>query len=310
MPKIHRKVASLSMLVTVCVFVGLLCLKETAATGGVHLYVGTGAPGDCQTIHCAQQKVRDTLAAHRRNGPAGGIGADITVHITGGSYELDRPLVFDERDHANGTVTIHWQGPSATNRHEAGFKPARILCGKALRDWEVAWGSGGSRVYKTFLGRRVWSISENGRQSNPARHPNTNPGAVALFVSLSASRCAHCHYLTVCATVALFVSLSASRCAHCAHCHYLAICAHCCTVDVSLCSLSLPRRLCHCCTVCLTVCVSLRSLSLPHRLCHCCTVCLTVCVSLCSLCSLSLPRYLCHLSRCAHCALQDQAPVS
>ena len=44
-----------------------------------------------------------------------------------------------------------------------------------LGAWQRAWG----QVYRTRLGRRIYGLSENGRQGNPARHPNTNPGAGA-----------------------------------------------------------------------------------------------------------------------------------
>jgi hypothetical protein len=113
----------------------------------------------------AQTAVRELLRQH-------GAGAgNITVHVGGGRYELGEPLVFDERDHHQwhgGDRRVTWVGPPKDSENKA-----RVLCGTSLSGWQHAWGG----VYKVKLGRRIWNLVEDGRQSNPARHPNTNPGA-------------------------------------------------------------------------------------------------------------------------------------
>jgi hypothetical protein len=130
------------------------------------------------SLHRAQTAVRALLQRH------GAAAGDITVHVGGGRYELGEPLVFDERDHhpahrdSGSGHRVTWAGPP-----KASEEKARVLCGTALAGWQHAWGG----VYKIKLGRRVWNLAENGRQSNPARHPNTNPGAGSGQLNGSAS---------------------------------------------------------------------------------------------------------------------------
>jgi hypothetical protein len=122
------------------------------------------------SLHRAQLAARAAL----QTAAASGGGGDLTVRIAGGRYELTEPLVFDERDQhaAPSPHRVSWVGPSL-DAQTAGEEAARVLCGTVLSGWQHAWGG----VYKVRLGRRVWNLAENGRQSNPARHPNTNPGA-------------------------------------------------------------------------------------------------------------------------------------
>ena len=159
---------------------GLLLLPHLAL-GEVVTVAPPGTGAHCESLHCAQDRVRELLRAPSAlESPA----EDITVFVAGGSYELTEPLVFDERDHATDGRRVVWQGPAgsaAGGSHAA--RPARILGGTRLRGWERAWGD----VYRTRLGRRVWNLAENGRQSNPARHPNTNPGAGSGQLNGSAS---------------------------------------------------------------------------------------------------------------------------
>ena len=157
---------------------GLLLLPHLALGEVVTVAPGPGTGAHCESLHCAQDRVRQLL---RVPSASEGAAEDITVRVAGGSYELMEPLVFDERDHATDGRRVVWQGPAAGASHAA--RPARILGGTRLRGWERAWGE----VYRTRLGRRVWNLAENGRQSNPARHPNTNPGAGSGQLNGSAS---------------------------------------------------------------------------------------------------------------------------
>jgi len=143
-----------------------LAATPTTIGAGHHVHVSPDGSTPCATLTCAQGAVRELLAAATAEAPLG----DITVHVHGGRYEMREPLVFDERDHhpAPSTRRVSWVGPP-----KASAKKARVLCGAALSGWTRAWGG----VYKVKLGRRVWNLAEGGRQSNPARHPNTNPGA-------------------------------------------------------------------------------------------------------------------------------------
>jgi hypothetical protein len=134
---------------------------------------------DCEALHCAQLRVRELLAAPLVQGPQA--AEDITVRIAPGSYELTEPLVIDERYHPTDGRRVVWQGPAGSGG--GGGSPARVLGGTLLRGWERAWGE----VWKVKLGRRIWSLSENSRQSSPARHPNTNPGAGSGQLNGSAS---------------------------------------------------------------------------------------------------------------------------
>eukprot|EP01048_Picozoa_sp_COSAG05_P004567 COSAG05_NODE_251_length_12871_cov_4.691669_1_plen_214_part_10 len=147
---------------------------DTTAALSLSVFVspaGSDAVGDGSvakpyaSLGRAQSAVRALL--QQRGASAAG---NITVTVGGGRYELREPLVFDERDHhaAPSANRVSWTGPS-----KAAAKKARVLCGAALSGWQHAWGG----VYKVHLGRRVWNLAEAGRQSNPARHPNTNPGA-------------------------------------------------------------------------------------------------------------------------------------
>jgi len=110
------------------------------------------------TLHDARDAAREYLASAP-------LAADLAVSLAAGSYELPSSLEFTELD-AGGRDgrRVVWSGPSDGE--------ARILGGTRVADWERAWGE----VYRTRLGRRVYGLSENGKQANPARHPNTNPG--------------------------------------------------------------------------------------------------------------------------------------
>ena len=146
---------------------------------------------DCESLHCAQLRVRELLAAPLAEGPQA--VDDITVRIAPGSYELTEPLVFGERDHATDGRRVVWQalGPAGSGGGGGGSRlsrqsqraSARVVGGTLVHGWERAWGD----VWKVKLGRRVWSLSENSRQSSPARHPNTNPGAGSGQLNGSAS---------------------------------------------------------------------------------------------------------------------------
>ena len=124
-------------------------------------------PGDgsCErpfaSLHEAQRAVRAVL------GSATGAPAGVEVSVAAGRHELAEPLRFTSADSDRSGARVVWRGPTDQGAE------ARILGGGAVGDWQHAWGM----VYKTRLGRRVYGLSENGRQANPARHPNTNPGS-------------------------------------------------------------------------------------------------------------------------------------
>ena len=165
----------------------LLALSNLALSELVTIAPASARPhgADCESLHCAQLRVRELLAAPlAKEQPAD----DITVRIAPGGYELTEPLVFGERDHAKDGRRVVWQGPAGGGGGGGGTRQsrsgsARVLGGTVVSGWERAWGD----VWKVQLGRRVWSLSENSRQCSPARHPNTNPGAGSGQLNGSAS---------------------------------------------------------------------------------------------------------------------------
>lgn len=116
------------------------------------------------TLHAAQAGVRTLLAA-------GAAPAGVEVRVAPGRYQLERPLRFTSADSGRVGARVVWKGVAAAG--DGGGGEARILGGEAVGGWERVWGE----VHRTRLGRRVYGLSENGRQANPARHPNTNPGS-------------------------------------------------------------------------------------------------------------------------------------
>lgn len=118
------------------------------------------------SLHAAQSEVRRLLA----NASTSTTSSDIEVLVHPGQYELDVPLRFTSADSGRGVgARVVWK------KHGPVSAEARVLGGRVLGSWQHAWGE----VYRTRLGRRIYGLSENGRQGNPARHPNTNPGAGA-----------------------------------------------------------------------------------------------------------------------------------
>eukprot|EP01047_Picozoa_sp_COSAG01_P007544 COSAG01_NODE_288_length_19394_cov_29.544960_1_plen_334_part_00 len=179
-----------------CFWLAMLLVALTLCTGLARgeLMVVTVAPAsarphgaDCESLHCAQRRVRALLASAPPPPPLlpDAAQGDITVHIAPGAYELTEPLIFDARDHASGGRRVIWQGPAGSGSGSGARAggAARVLGGTRLRGWQRAWGE----VYKVRLGRRIWSLSENSRQCSPARHPNTNPGAGSGQLNGSAS---------------------------------------------------------------------------------------------------------------------------
>jgi hypothetical protein len=166
--------------------IALLALSDLTLAELVTIAPASARPhgADCESLHCAQLRVRELLTVPLARE---GLDAaeDITVRVAPGSYELAEPLVFGERDHATDGRRVVWQGPAGGGggaRQSRGAS-ARVLGGTRVSGWERAWGD----VWKVKLGRRVWSLSENSRQSSPARHPNTNPGAGSGQLNGSAS---------------------------------------------------------------------------------------------------------------------------
>lgn len=109
-----------------------------------------------RTLHAAHAAARAFVA----KAP---LTEDLTVSLAAGAYELPSSLTFTEQDGGRDGHRVIWSGPSVGE--------ARVLGGTRVGDWEHAWGE----VYRTRLGRRVYGLSESGKQANPARHPNTNP---------------------------------------------------------------------------------------------------------------------------------------
>ena len=134
---------------------------EAAAAAAAAAAADGSAEKPFGTLHAAQSKVRSLLVA--------GAPTGIEVMVHAGRYELTEPLRFTSVDSGPAGARVVWRkyGPASAE--------VRILGGRAVGGWEHAWGE----VYRTRLGRRVYGLSENGRQANPARHPNTNPGAGA-----------------------------------------------------------------------------------------------------------------------------------
>ena len=113
------------------------------------------------SLQAAQRAVRAELRAADEDKRT-----DITVSMAPGAHALAEPLRFDSRDSGRAGRRVVWRGTHGGDR-------TRILGGPAVGGWEHAWGS----VYRSKLGRRVFALSEGGRQANLARHPNTNPGS-------------------------------------------------------------------------------------------------------------------------------------
>ena len=128
------------------------------------------------TLGAAHEAARTLLAA-------GPLTEDLTVSCAAGTYELAEPLVFTERDGGRDGHRVIWSGPAD------GVGEARVLGGTRLGGWELAWGE----VYRMRLGRRIYGLSENGKQANPARHPNTSPGEGSGWLEASVTN----HGMTV-----------------------------------------------------------------------------------------------------------------
>jgi hypothetical protein len=136
--------------------------SAAAAAATTLLFKPDGSPErPFATLHQAQKAVRTVL------GSAAGAPDGVEVSVAAGRHELAEPLRFTSADSGRSGARVVWRGPA-----EPGAE-AHVLGGSAVGGWQRAWG----QVYKTRLGRRVYGLSENGRQANPARHPNTNPGS-------------------------------------------------------------------------------------------------------------------------------------
>ena len=153
----------------------LLLLAPTSAARAIELHVdstvGSDHTGDGSrarpfaSLHRAQRAVRAELRQISQSGEhAEAESSDITVSVGPGVHALNEPLRFDSRDSGRAGRRVVWRGH--------GGESTRILGGPMVGDWEHAWGN----VYRSKLGRRVYALAEGGRQANPARHPNTNPG--------------------------------------------------------------------------------------------------------------------------------------
>lgn len=107
-----------------------------------------------QTIQKAQATVREAIAR--------GMTADICVEIRGGTYYLDQPLSFDNRDSGR-------DGHKVIYRAFGGERP-RIVGGVPLTGWEPAEG----KLFKVKIGkdRDVHALFENGQWCTLARSPN------------------------------------------------------------------------------------------------------------------------------------------
>ncbi|MBD3322506.1 MAG: hypothetical protein GF350_15495 [Chitinivibrionales bacterium] len=90
-------------------------------------------------------------------------GEDKTVIIMEGNYFLDEPLRFDENDAGTEQHPVVWRG-------EDGKYPT-IYGGSRITGWQHVEGE----IYKAYVGStdwEFWTLSENGKRCQPARHPN------------------------------------------------------------------------------------------------------------------------------------------
>ena len=122
-------------------FIALLALSiDLALSELVTIAPASARPhgADCESLHCAQIRVRELLTAPLADGlePP----EDITVRAAPGSYELTEPLVFGERDHATDGRRVVWQGTagSGAGAHQSRSEAsrARILGGTRVSGWE------------------------------------------------------------------------------------------------------------------------------------------------------------------------------
>ncbi|MBD3344637.1 MAG: hypothetical protein GF401_06210 [Chitinivibrionales bacterium] len=104
-----------------------------------------------KTLHHARDALRNVS------------GESKTVIIKDGDYFLDEPLRFDENDAGTEQNPVLWKG-------EDGTFPT-IYGGQRITGWEKVSGD----IYKAHVGStdwQFWTLSENGKRSQPARHPN------------------------------------------------------------------------------------------------------------------------------------------
>ncbi|MBD3319654.1 MAG: hypothetical protein GF350_01000 [Chitinivibrionales bacterium] len=107
-----------------------------------------------------------------------------TVYIMPGNYFLDEPLAFDERDGGTEQNPVLWKGISGPG----GELPA-VYGGTRIEGWQQ---SGKPNIYKANVGSAdwvFWSVSENGKRSQNARHPNYPQGKPGLINQYVPYRC-------------------------------------------------------------------------------------------------------------------------
>ncbi|MBD3343766.1 MAG: hypothetical protein GF401_01735 [Chitinivibrionales bacterium] len=102
---------------------------------------------------------------HARDVLRGISGESKTVIIKSGNYYLDEPLVLNENDGGTEQYPVVWKG------EDINAMPA-IYGGRRIEGWEP---SGKPGIYKAYVGStdwEFWSVSENGKRCQNARHPN------------------------------------------------------------------------------------------------------------------------------------------
>ncbi|MBD3322478.1 MAG: hypothetical protein GF350_15355 [Chitinivibrionales bacterium] len=134
----------------------------------VELYVSPDGddanPGTKDQPFLTLEKARDYL---RSIGPAGN-----TVILRGGDYFRENTLSLDDRDGGAEQQPVVWKGMPGED--------VRVFGGVPVTGWEIWKGN----IYRArlelpdhvVLDTMVWTLSENGFYSPPARHPNLFTG--------------------------------------------------------------------------------------------------------------------------------------
>jgi len=107
-----------------------------------------------RTIEKAKSVVRNLLLA--------GVSSDIYIILREGSYFLNTPLVFDDRDSGkNGYKVVYTNYPG---------EEARVIGGSRITNWV----KNSDNIYKAYVGNKKFSVLfENGQRAVPAREPNS-----------------------------------------------------------------------------------------------------------------------------------------
>lgn len=130
------------------------------------------APGNRRHPFRTLERARDAVRAVNGRQDA---GTDVVVHLKGGTYRLERPLVLDSRDSGRN-------GGSVVYRAVRGERP--VLCGSVpVREWSLYDADLG--IYRAYAGQRdSRQLYVNGRRATRARTEPYPAGFRPLFLEI------------------------------------------------------------------------------------------------------------------------------